>query len=235
MIKYLQLPLEFDLPLMQQEVMALTSTGWKLHYNTKHYEGGWSILPLRSVNGSVDNLFSVHADAAGQMPYLDTVLLQQCPYITALLNTFECTLQSVRLMKLEAGAIIKEHSDYSLEFEEGEVRLHIPVFTNEKVDFYLDDERIPMKAGECWYMNLSLNHRVTNGGDTDRIHLVVDCLVNDWLREQFNKSDLPVKKLGEAVIKKDIVQLKLTIEELRRTNTPETIALALKLESELDN
>ena len=40
-----------------------------------------------------------------------------------------------------------------------------------------------MKEGECWYLDLSLPHWVENHGKTDRIHLVIDCLVNDWLRE----------------------------------------------------
>lgn len=40
-----------------------------------------------------------------------------------------------------------------------------------------------MKPGELWYLNVNRYHSVTNGGSTDRIHLVIDCIVNDWLRE----------------------------------------------------
>ncbi|WP_339705616.1 aspartyl/asparaginyl beta-hydroxylase domain-containing protein [Algoriphagus aquimarinus] len=39
-----------------------------------------------------------------------------------------------------------------------------------------------MKEGECWYLRLSDPHRVLNEGETDRIHLVMDLKVNDWLR-----------------------------------------------------
>ena len=39
-----------------------------------------------------------------------------------------------------------------------------------------------MQEGECWYLDLSLPHRVQNRSNVDRIHLVVDCLLNDWLR-----------------------------------------------------
>jgi hypothetical protein len=39
-----------------------------------------------------------------------------------------------------------------------------------------------MQPGECWYLNFDLPHRVQNLGATDRVHLVVDCQVNDWLR-----------------------------------------------------
>jgi hypothetical protein len=38
-----------------------------------------------------------------------------------------------------------------------------------------------MAAGEAWYLDLNLPHSVTNHGPTDRVNLVVDCVVNDWL------------------------------------------------------
>jgi hypothetical protein len=34
------------------------------------------------------------------------------------------------------------------------------------------------------YLNVNLPHRVAHRGAADRIHLVIDCVVNDWLREQ---------------------------------------------------
>jgi quercetin dioxygenase-like cupin family protein len=93
---------------------------------------------------------------------------------------------AVRLMKLDAGAIIKPHSDHKLNFEEGEVRLHIPVVTNPQVKFYLEAERLVMEAGSCWYLNLARQHEVINDGPTARIHLVIDGLVNDWLAAYFH-------------------------------------------------
>jgi hypothetical protein len=66
--------------------------------------------------------------------------------------------------------------------EGGDVRLHIPVVTNPSVEFYLAGRRVPMQAGECWYLDLSLPHRVQNLGASERVHLVIDCVLNDWLR-----------------------------------------------------
>jgi hypothetical protein len=40
-----------------------------------------------------------------------------------------------------------------------------------------------MNEGELWYLNVNQPHHVTNRSTTDRIHLVIDCVVNDWLRE----------------------------------------------------
>ena len=164
---------------LQQEVVLLENSLWKAHYNTAHYEGGWTILPLRSINGTIDNIISLHSTAAETIPaYKDTVLLEQCNYIRSVLDFFECEKTAVRLMKLHASAVIKEHSDHDLSFEDGEVRLHIPVMTNPAVEFFLDDERIVMEEGECWYMNLTLKHRINNFSNIDRVHLVIDCKVN---------------------------------------------------------
>jgi hypothetical protein len=39
-----------------------------------------------------------------------------------------------------------------------------------------------MNEGECWYLNVNFPHKVANRGATDRVHLVIDCAVDDWLR-----------------------------------------------------
>jgi hypothetical protein len=85
--------------------------------------------------------------------------------------------------------LIKEHTDHKLGFEDGEVRVHIPVVTNPDVEFVLNNVRVDMKEGECWYHNFNLPHHIANRGQSDRIHLVVDCVVNDWLREVLIAAD----------------------------------------------
>jgi aspartyl/asparaginyl beta-hydroxylase (cupin superfamily) len=87
----------------------------------------------------------------------------------------------VRLLKLEVGSLIKEHRDYDLGFEKEQLRLHVPVTTNPDVDFFLDGHRLNLSEGECWYLDLSLPHWVENRGSSDRIHLVIDCELNEWL------------------------------------------------------
>jgi mannose-6-phosphate isomerase-like protein (cupin superfamily) len=235
MIKYLQLTQHYDAAIMQAEINRLTDGWWKEHYNTKHYEGGWSIIPLRSVDGNPDNPYSLHNSGNEMMKYKDTPLLDGCPYIKTVLDFFACEKTSVRLMKLNAGAIIKEHTDHEMNFEEGEARFHIPVQTNEQVDFYVLNEKIPMKEGECWYLNLSLKHRVTNAGTTDRVHLVIDCLVNDWVRELFTNDTVIKKEIDEAAARPIIPteeKIKI-IQQLRSMNTAVSDQLADRMEKEI--
>jgi aspartyl/asparaginyl beta-hydroxylase (cupin superfamily) len=235
MLKYLQLKELFDVEKMQHEVTQLEGDLWKLHYNTKYYEGNWSILPLRSIGGSIDNIIAVHSTAAENINvYQNTALLNQCTYLKSVLDFFECEKTSARLMKLHAGAVIKEHRDQEMSYEEGEARIHVPVFTNPDVEFFVDDERIIMQEGECWYLNLSLKHRVNNFGDTDRVHLVIDCKVNDWMRNLFADPSLLQKHIAEEKSQPVSKEEKLKIiQQLRLMNTEVSLDMANKMENEL--
>jgi hypothetical protein len=178
--KCFRLPLSFDVTEMQRELRGLLGSPFIAHFNSAYYEGDWSALPLRSLGGRQDQIYPdpTHSEA-----YANTAHLAQCPYMQSVLDYFQCPLLSVRLLRLSAGSVIREHRDLNLGFEDGEVRLHIPVVTNPGVEFYLDRERVIMLEGECWYNNLSLPHSVVNRGVEDRIHLVLDMQVNDWLKE----------------------------------------------------
>jgi hypothetical protein len=110
-----------------------------------------------------------------------------------------CPIRSVRLLRLAPGAVIREHRDAGLRYEQGEARLHIPIATNAAVEFVLDGDRHVMEAGECWYVNVDLPHRVNNRGTTERIHLVIDCVVDDWLRDHFARGSLPVPTVAPGM------------------------------------
>ncbi|CAN5427537.1 hypothetical protein BH11BAC5_BH11BAC5_08660 [soil metagenome] len=235
MIKYSRIKQRFDVQQMQLEVNRLEANFWKPHYNEKHYEGNWTILPLRSLNGSTENNIAIHSGSLQtNMQYKDTTLLDDCPYLASILNHFKCEKMSVRLMNLNAGASIKEHSDYDMSLEEGEARFHIPVLTNNSVAFFIEEEQIPMQEGECWYLNLSLRHRVNNSGVTNRIHLVVDCKVNDWVKGFIHdyadlKQDCTEESTKQFYSTEDRVKI---IQQLRLMATPVSIDLANKMETD---
>lgn len=136
---------------------------------------------------------------------------------------------SARFLNLQAGSVIKQHRDSELAFEKGEARLHFPVFTNPGVEFYCEDERIMLNEGECWYLNANLPHRVANNGNSDRIHLVIDCKVNDWLAGQITSSDKMAYKKPEV----DPNMLSL-INELRYQNTDSSNKMADELEEKVN-
>ena len=166
--------------------------------------------------------------------YGDTVFLQNSPYLQTVLNTFHCPLQAVRLLKLNAGAVIKEHRDAELNYEKGEIRLHIPIVTHTDVEFYLDKERMHLKEGECWYMNFNLPHNIVNNSSLDRVHLVIDAIVNDWVKQLFLSSSIVVKKHIQETTSQHTPEVKRQmINHLREMNTTVSNKMADALEIEL--
>ena len=177
----LKLALAFDPARLVEALSAVRADLWTRHFNAADFDGDWSGVALRSSDGTPQAI-SPNPTAG---TFVDTRVLHDSPYFSELLRSFECPLMSVRLLNLRAGSVIREHRDPGLAREDGWVRLHIPIQTNDGVDFRLDGMRITMRAGECWYLNLSRPHAVRNRGTTDRIHLVIDGVVNPWLLDQF--------------------------------------------------
>lgn len=180
----LRLPLAFDADLLAADLARLSATPWIDHFVTQNYEGSWSVIPLRAPAGARHPVKMIYSDPTATA-FEDTPMLADCPYFGAVLASLACPLQAVRLMRLTPGSIIKEHTDHDLSFEQGSVRLHIPVITNASVEFALNRRRVILEAGSCWYLRLSDPHRVANRGETDRVHLVIDAAVNDWVASLF--------------------------------------------------
>lgn len=173
-----QLPVEVDVAAVEREVWALPDEAWLPHFNTRLYRGDWSGVALRTVGGAPGALYP-DPNASGE--WLDTPILADLPAVSAALERIRCPLLSARLLRLGPGASIGAHTDLDLSYDDGEVRLHVPIVTSPDVTFLLDGERIEMAAGECWYLDLNHTHEVRNDGDRPRIHLVVDARVNPWL------------------------------------------------------
>lgn len=184
MVTILKLPFSFNPSALQNDLATLANDEWVPHFNTATYEGSWSGIALRSVGGRPTQLYP---DPTAQDKFADTEVLARCPTFRTVLETLECPLLSARLLRLDPHSHILEHRDYRLGYEDGEVRLHIPIVTHPDVTFFLAGQPIPMQVGECWYLNLNLPHRVENYSDIARVHLVVDCVVNEWLEMLFTE------------------------------------------------
>ena len=180
-----KLPLTFVAERLAEDASRFQADEWVPHFNIHNYQGEWSVVPLRAVKGAGLAIFPDPTAAEG---YVETEQMGRCQYVPELLAAFECDMETVRFMKLAAGAHIKRHRDYALGLEDGLCRIHIPATTNPQVEFILADEPVRMAPGEAWYLNVNNYHSVENRGTTDRIHLVADCVVNDWLRTMIENS-----------------------------------------------
>lgn len=183
----LQLPFQFDSTQLANDLATLKDVPWTNHFVRQNYEGNWSAKPLRSGKGETHPVRMIYANPTCT-EFVDTAHLARTPYFQQVLATFQCPLRCVRLMRLTPDSHIKEHCDPDLDFDSGQVRLHVPVLTHDAVEFYLNQKRVLLPTGTCWYLRLSDPHRVSNPGPTDRVHLVIDAYVNDWLRDVFTRA-----------------------------------------------
>jgi hypothetical protein len=175
-----RLPLSFDPARLAADLAPLEGRAWTRHFVRDNYEGEWTVLPLRAPAGETHPIRMISASPSVN-GYVDTPLLADCPAFASVLAGFPCPLNAARLMRLAPGSVIREHCDPDLSAEDGLARLHIPIRTNDAVDFRVAGRRVDMAPGTLWYLRLSELHSVHNRGTTDRVHLVLDAVVDDWL------------------------------------------------------
>ncbi len=224
---YLKLSFSFELSRLQADLKALENSAWISHFNTRAYENDWSCLPLRSVDGRMDHIIPVN-----EGKFEDTVLLESTPYFREVIDFFQCEKTSVRLMSLQAGGIIKEHRDDGTSHEDGITRLHIPITTTPDVLFRIEGENVHFSAGDTWYLNASCLHGVTNPGPQARVHLMLDCISNDWLEQAFMNAGWiarPAPKYGDKAIHDGNVAE--VIAQLRATGQITAQQMAIRLEA----
>lgn len=221
------LPFQFDVEKLKGDLAKCQAFDFLPNYIKENYQGDKYILPLRSIHGELNR---VAALPNSTHLYQNTKALNACPYFQEVIQTFECVKESIRLMNLAAGKHINEHTDDGSGYEDGYFRIHVPIITNEEVIFTLNGEDLKMQAGSAWYANINLPHSVQNKGKSDRIHLVIDCLRNDWSDKLFAKMgyDFEYEKVKNETEYSEET-LKLIIANLEAQNTKETAAIAQEM------
>lgn len=195
---YIQLPFNFHPQLLQEDLKRIHPTDWKeIPTNYANKEAMWGI-----------DLFVPDLEKlipGESIVFKASPVLERCAYFQQVLEQFaSCEILKARLNLLKAGEGNFPHMD-PYGYGTGQVRLHIPIVTNPKFVFYVDGEGVFLPEGECWYINTRLQHHVENNGSEDRVHLVVDCLVDEWLEGVF--MDLGFPSLEEARRKGSQIQI----------------------------
>lgn len=210
---FLRLPFLFDEGRLQSELALCLEMHWQEHFNQSDYSGEWSGIALRSASGKSEDIYA-HATQG----FRDTPLWQRCLYFQEIAGQFQCEKESIRLLRLAPGSIIKEHRDLGAGYPFGAFRLHIPIRTDSSVSFVVGGSEVPMKIGECWYADFDLPHSVTNNSPRDRVHLVIDCRRNEWSDQLFQRAgyDFAEEKRRNEPDAQTTMRM---IEELERMNT----------------
>ncbi len=177
----IKLPFNFDTEKMYAEIQAMDLSDF-VYYN---------VIQLRAPAHMVDPSLPIpppaddYADGSWT-DWLDSKELKQSPYLMSVIDTFKkhTTVNLVRLLRLAPHSVVKEHTDPTLgiHIHKSMVRLTVPIANEEGVSFYLNDEIVPMKTGECWYLRLTDPHRVVNNSEKERINMSIDVIPNDWVK-----------------------------------------------------
>ena len=224
-INHIRFDRGFDPEKLKADLQKVLTHNWTAHYNSAAYSGSWTSIALLAAGGKSSNINALPTEGEA---VLETEVMENCDYFREVLNSFDCTKTTARLLRLNAGAVINPHRDYCLGYEDGVFRIHIPVVTNPDVEFILAGERISMEEGSCWYIDANEEHSVANKGKEDRIHLVIDGNRNEWTdRLFFSMAAEEQFRSPEKV--PDPEQHRRMIEELKRMDTPAAKALLQQL------
>jgi hypothetical protein len=79
----------------------------------------------------------------------------------------------VMLARMAPGGEIEPHDDTN-PAAKWPHKIHVPLVTNPDVTFFVDDVPYHFEVGEAVEVNNMAVHAVTNGGTTDRIHLIFE-------------------------------------------------------------
>lgn len=171
-----RLPLTFDPVRLEEDARRLEVLG-RSPQPGPHHNGEWTGVAIHSAGG----IQSADPGFPGLKPYAFTAEADHAPYLRGILTSLSLPLQVVRVLALPAGGIIETHIDFDTNFQFGLVRLHIPLRTNDAVEFLIAGRRYDMRVGEIWFGDFSRPHTVTNGGNRLRLHAVLDVEITDRL------------------------------------------------------
>ncbi len=178
-----------DADLIAAETKKVVTQFGLVGHGPRYHDGGWSAIGLISHEGNPNELRWLPGK------YVKTPILALAPYLESIIDSFQCDKQRVRLMALQPGKNIYWHYDRSESIDTNvNARLHIPIVTNPGVQFQICHEDQIWRPGELWYGEFSFPHRLRNGGRAERIHLVLDLKVSDYVTSLFPPSFLEQKE-----------------------------------------
>jgi quercetin dioxygenase-like cupin family protein len=169
-----KLSLAFEATALERALSAADPAWWRRHAGPYH-DGGWESISLWAPRG---DLFEQRSKGGA---FAATPALQAMPAFREVLEQLPAERNRVRLMRLAPGGHILRHSDPLHTIDERLVRLHVPVVTNPEVRFLVNDQRVIMRPGETWHVDVRFPHEVANDGTSMRVHLVADLARNPEL------------------------------------------------------
>ncbi|EHK43113.1 hypothetical protein TRIATDRAFT_285763 [Trichoderma atroviride IMI 206040] len=153
-------------------------------YETVYREfqsGGWQTALLYTPEGGNED-GTVRDGAA-----IPTELVRKLPAVYQFLEDLGLDYFTVRIARNSPDSWLWEHRDYNeLAAQKSRLRLHVPLASSPSALIHFDESAICMASGWIWKLNPTASHAISNTGLEPRTHLILDCYVNQRLREMLN-------------------------------------------------
>ncbi|CAN5356031.1 L-proline cis-4-hydroxylase [soil metagenome] len=112
-----------------------------------------------------------------------TPLLQKLTELHKFLNETGFHIMGSRLLRLDPGTFLHEHRDFVYLENVPRYRLHMPLITNDQAFITSPGLNVHFKKGYLWKLDPKQTiHSACNFGDKPRIHLMLDCYVEEKLQ-----------------------------------------------------
>jgi hypothetical protein len=141
-----------------------------------YHKGGWKGIALHAIDGN-----PLEDQDEPDATFEKTPALKFAPTMEAIIDSFPCYKRRIRILKLSPGHKIYWHRDFWHSIDSTQLRLHVPIITNDKVGFQISHQDCRWQPGELWYGDFTFPHRLQNAGENARVHLVIDLMKNDEL------------------------------------------------------
>lgn len=143
-------------------------------------DSAWKGISLISATGKTNDIVLSASE------YKETPAMELTPYIKSIIDSFECQKKRVRIMELLPGYTLNWHIDGVETDGCYIIRFHVPIITNDMVISQVSHENYFFAPGEIGFIDTAFPHRVGNLGTETRVHLIIELVLNDFVKNLIN-------------------------------------------------
>lgn len=191
----------------------------------EYQSGGWYTAMLYNPVGREENIEICDGKA------IPTEIMKNMPFTKSFIERLGLDFFAIRIAKSSPDAFLWEHKDYIELGEDEKLRLHLPLITNSNARMQFPEYSVHMEKGVIWKLNPTVSHAISNEGQEERTHLILDCYINDTLQGLIKKEYLDSANVRELPIfsqTEKSERLKLSRELLIKKGITEAEAVLLK-------
>ena len=173
---------EFVLPL-EPTTQSVAFSGWSIWSSTGSYKDGWhkgnlAVTKDGDTSTIIENLEKMGAKISTAYTIPTEICRGYLSEVMEVIKSKNLNPRRARIIRLHSNQSTIWHRDAPEDTYA--VRLHIPIVTNSKCFFETRTEKAFLPAdGSAYFLSVSTEHRVVNGSDSMRYHIVMDITDND--------------------------------------------------------